>query len=152
MKQAKERRKRAICTLQMKGVEAKPRLWMNFNDGHLLSRILTRAVHAVKIPKDLVPQKVIADDLCVSLVTLWRARQSGIPGFPEPIVLRNMVFWKKGDVQQLEDALMRFEGRGKFEADRVRSQRNAALTKTLPVSKRHKRPRGASDQRQMDLF
>jgi len=106
----------------------------------------------VKIPKDLVPQKVVADDLCVSLVTLWRARQSGIPGFPEPIVLRNMVFWKKGDVQQLEDALMRFEGRGKFEADRIRCQRNAALTKTLPVTKRHKRPRGASDQRQMDLF
>lgn len=105
----------------------------------------------MKFPRDLVPQKVIADDLCVSLVTLWRARLSGIPGFPEPVILRNMVFWRKGDVDQLEDALLRFEGRGKFEEYRVRTRRNERLMRARPKPKYQKRePR--PDERQLDLF
>lgn len=106
----------------------------------------------MRFPKDLVPQKAVADDLCVSLVTLWRARQSGIPGFPEPVIHRNMVFWRKGDVQQLEDALLRFEGRGRFEADRVRAKRAAAFEKELAKVKRSKRPERKSDERQLHLF
>ena len=105
----------------------------------------------MRFPKDLVPQKAVADDLCVSLVTLWRARQSGIPGFPEPVIHRNMVFWRKGDVQQLEDALMRFEGRGRFEANRERAARNERLMSQLPKPKRHRRFR-QPDQRQLDFF
>lgn len=106
----------------------------------------------MRIPKDLVPQKAVADDLCVSLVTLWRARRSGIQDFPEPIVLRNMIFWRKQDMQQLEDALMRFEGRGKFEADRTRARRNADLGKAVAKSRRSTASLRKSDARQLHLF
>ena len=106
----------------------------------------------MRIPKDLIPQTALAADLCVSLVTLWRARRSGLSDFPEPVVLRNMIFWKKQDLQQLEDALMRFEGRGKFEADRIRSQRNDALIKTLPLIKRARRTERDRNNHQLDLF
>jgi len=105
----------------------------------------------MKFPSDLVPQKAVAADLCVSLVTLWRARQSGIPDFPEPIVIRNMIFWRKGDVQQLEDALMKFEGRGKFEAELERATRNERLISRLPKLKRQRRVR-QPDSRQLDFF
>ena len=106
----------------------------------------------MKFPKDLIPQKVVADDLCVSLVTLWRARQSGIPGFPEPVVRKNMIFWRKDDLGQLEEALLKFEGRGKFEEQRIRSRRNAILIKTLPKRKRQKRAQCVLGQQQLNLF
>src|SRR5689334_1656282 len=105
----------------------------------------------MKFPPNLVPQKAIASDLCVSLVTLWRARQSGIPDFPAPVVIRNMIFWRKEDVPKLEDALMRFEGRCKLEQRRTGIKRNATLLASRPKLKRpgtFHRP----DERQQDLF
>ena len=105
----------------------------------------------MKVPPDLVPQKVVADDLCVSLATLWRARRSNLPGFPAPVIVRNMVFWRKADLDKLEDALMQFAGRGKFEEERQRSKRIAALAKARPQTKRIKRTR-RPDERQRDLF
>lgn len=108
--------------------------------------------HLMKFPADLVPQKVVASDLCVSLVTLWRARQSGIPGFPQPVVIRKMIFWRKEDVQQLEDALMQFEGRGRFEADRARAKSSAAIKRELSKVKRSKRTLAGNDERQLHLF
>ncbi|GIK48853.1 MAG: hypothetical protein KJZ75_15485 [Hyphomonadaceae bacterium] len=103
----------------------------------------------MKVPPDLVPQKVVADDLCVSLATLWRARRSNLPGFPAPVIVRNMVFWRKADLGKLEDALMQFQGRGKFEQERQRTKRIAAMAKTQPKRiKRARRP----DERQRDLF
>lgn len=105
----------------------------------------------MKVPADLVPQKVVADDLCVSLATLWRARRSNLPGFPAPVIVRNMVFWRKADLGKLEDALLQFEGRGKFEQERQRSKRIAAMTKARAQPKRIKRPR-RPDERQRDLF
>ena len=105
----------------------------------------------MKFPSDLVPQKAVADDLCVSVVTLWRARRSGIPDFPEPVIIRNMIFWRKVDVQQLEDALMKFEGRGKFESQRVHAKRQAAMEKVLANSKKPARRR-KNDERQLALF
>lgn len=106
----------------------------------------------MKFPADLVPQKVVASDLCVSLVTLWRARQSGIPGFPQPVVIRKMIFWRKEDVQSLEDALMQFEGRGRFEADRARAKRAVAIERALSRVKRSKRTPRESDERQLHLL
>lgn len=106
----------------------------------------------MRIPKDLVPQKAVAQDLCVSLVTLWRARQSGIADFPEPVVHRKMIFWRKSDVQQLEDALMRFEGRGKFEDERARVKRNADLQSARAKVRSSPRSRPQVDGKQMDLF
>jgi hypothetical protein len=105
----------------------------------------------MKFPSNLVPQKAVAEDLCVSLVTLWRARQSDIPGFPAPVIFRNMVCWKKCDISKLEDALLKFEGRNKFEERRDRSKKIAALAKSHPQPKRMKRPR-RPDERQQDLF
>lgn len=105
----------------------------------------------MKVPPDLVPQKVVADDLCVSLSTLWRARRSDLPGFPAPVIVRNMVSWKKADLGKLEDALMQFAGRGKFEQERARSRRIDAMTKARPQAKRIKRTR-RPDDRQRDLF
>ncbi|MDX2277233.1 MAG: hypothetical protein NW206_17445 [Hyphomonadaceae bacterium] len=105
----------------------------------------------MKVPPDLVPQKVVADDLCVSLATLWRARRSNLPGFPAPVIVRNMVFWRKADLGKLEDALMQFQGRGKFEQERQRSKRIAAMAKARPQPKRIKRAR-RPDERQRDLF
>jgi hypothetical protein len=105
----------------------------------------------MKVPADLVPQKVVADDLCVSLATLWRARRSNLPGFPAPVIVRNMVFWRKADLSKLEDALMQFAGRGKFEQERQRSKRVAVLAKARSQPKRIKRAR-RPDERQRDLF
>jgi len=106
----------------------------------------------MKFPKHLVPQKAVAEDLCVSLVTLWRARRSGIPDFPEPVILRNIVFWRTDDIQQLEDALMKFEGRGRFEADRTRAKRAVRIERALSKVKRSKRAQRKSDERQLRLF
>ena len=105
----------------------------------------------MKVPPDLVPQKVVADDLCVSLATLWRARRSNLPGFPAPVIVRNMVFWRKADLGKLEDALMQFQGRGKFEQEQQRTKRIAAMAKARPQPKRIKRAR-RPDERQRDLF
>ena len=105
----------------------------------------------MKVPPDLVPQKVVADDLCVSLATLWRARRSNLPGFPAPVIVRNMVFWRKADLGKLEDALMQFQGRGKFEQERQRTKRIAAMAKARAQPKRIKRGR-RPDERQRDLF
>ena len=106
----------------------------------------------MKFPKNLVPQKAVAEDLCVSLVTLWRARRSGIPDFPEPVILRNMVFWRTDDIQQLEDALMKFDGRGRFEADRTRAKRAVSIERALSKVKRAKRAQRKNDERQLRLF
>lgn len=105
----------------------------------------------MKVPSNLIPQKAVADDLCVSLVTLWRARQSKIPGFPEPVMLRNMIFWRREDIQQLEEALLKFEGRGKFEEGRLRSERNANLLRSR-LRARRATSRTRTHVQQMDLF
>jgi len=40
-----------------------------------------------------------------------------------------MVSWRKADLAKLEDALLQFEGRGKFERERERAKRIAVMTK-----------------------
>jgi hypothetical protein len=105
----------------------------------------------LRIPKDLVPQKAVAQDLCVSLVTLWRARNSRLPGFPDPVVLRGMIFWRKSDLDKLEDALMKFDGRTKFEERRDHRNKVAALKKTTTRATRRRPPKPSADGQQ-DLF
>jgi hypothetical protein len=107
----------------------------------------------MKLPADLVPQKVVAADLCISLVTLWRARKAGIPGFPEPVIVGNLICWRKSDLEQLEDALMRFRGRVSFERERNAARRTEALKhakarmRAKPVRRASRLPAG-----QRDLF
>ena len=62
-----------------------------------------------------------------------------------------MVSWRKADLAKLEDALLQFEGRGKFERERERAKRIAVMTKVRAQPKRIKRTRRADD-RQRDLF
>jgi predicted DNA-binding transcriptional regulator AlpA len=89
----------------------------------------------MRIPADLLPQKAVADDLCVSLVTLWRARNSELPDFPEPVILKNrMVFWKKSDLGRLEDALLKFRGRNQFEKLRKVHRASKALKRAKKAS------------------
>ncbi len=78
--------------------------------------------------------------------------QSGIPGFPEPVIIRNMIFWRKDEVQQLEDALMKFEGRGRFEADRSRAKRAVIIERELSKVKRPRRAQRKNDESQLHLF
>jgi hypothetical protein len=105
----------------------------------------------VKIPRDLAPQKVVADDLCVSLVTLWRARRSDIPGFPPPVILRNQVFWKRSDLDRLENALLQYRGRVAFERVREAEAKMARLKVQAAQWGRRKRRRCAP-RPQPDLF
>lgn len=104
----------------------------------------------MRLPKDLLPQKAVADDLCVSLVTLWRARKSNIPGFPEPVMFRNLVCWRKEDMEKLEDAVLRFRGRVEFERGRKTQKMAAALRRAGPSA--HKQRNPAKQTMQRDLF
>lgn len=85
----------------------------------------------MKFPKDLVPQKVVAEELCTSLITLWRARNSGLADFPAPVLYRGLVCWRRSDLTKLEDALMNFRGRVAFERDRHARKRERVLRQRL---------------------
>jgi hypothetical protein len=107
----------------------------------------------MKLPADLVPQKVVAADFCISLVTLWRARKAGIPGFPEPVMFQNLICWRKSDLCKLEDALLRYSGRVAFERQRNAARRVEAL-KRAKARAQGKAPRGSirPPPGQSDLF
>jgi predicted DNA-binding transcriptional regulator AlpA len=101
----------------------------------------------VKIPADLLPQKAVAEGLGVSRVTLWRARNSGLAGFPQLIFVRNLVFWKKADVETLQKVMERYRGRVAFEKHR-RTAGEAAMKPTSKVSTEAQMTRSL----QLDLF
>ncbi len=97
---------------------------------------------------DLIPQKAVADELCVSITTLWRARSSKLEGFPPPVIVQGAVFWRKADIDQLEDALLKFKGRGVFERNREAERKLKRLRATKPAAASPKPPRAP----QRDLF
>lgn len=99
---------------------------------------------------DLVPLKQVAAQLGVSRATIWRARTSGIAGFPAPVMLSRYVFWKRSDLERLEDALLRYQGRVKFEAGRKAQARIDALKGRLRSARNGKRR--AKHTLQSDLF
>ena len=84
--------------------------------------------------KDLIPQKVVADELCVSITTLWRARSSKLEGFPPPVIVQGAVFWRKADLDELEDALLKFKGRGVFERNREAERKLKRLRAAKPAA------------------
>lgn len=102
---------------------------------------------------DLVPLKVVLDELGVSHNTLWRASKSGIASFPPPVVIRRLVYWRQRDIEKLEAALMDYKGRVVFERERNAKRRLEALKRAKNASPRRGREtpsiaRGA----QRDLF
>lgn len=80
--------------------------------------------------KDYLPLKAIVEDLGVSRWTLWRAARSGIPDFPKPKKVGRQLYWKKTELDALEAALLRFEGRCVFDRKRKHERKVKALTKT----------------------
>ncbi len=90
--------------------------------------------------KDLIPQKAVADELCVSITTLWRARSSKLEGFPPPVIVQGAVFWRKADLDHLEDALLKFKGRGVFERNREAERKLKRLRAAKPATSSAKPP------------
>lgn len=99
--------------------------------------------------KDLLPQKAVADELCVSITTLWRARCSKLESFPPPVIVQGAVFWKKADLEQLEEALLTFKGRGVFERNREADRKLKRLRAAKPAPPPAKLPPSPP---QRDLF
>ncbi len=89
--------------------------------------------------RDLIPYKAVLEELGVSRTTLWRARSSGISGFPQPIVRNHMVFWRREDLSKLEDAIFRYRGRVVFERQRVAERKVAPLARTARPKRRRAR-------------
>lgn len=102
---------------------------------------------------DLVPYKIVLSEMGVSRNTMWRAVRSGIAGFPPPVVIRRLVFWKRGDLERLEEALMRYQGRCAFERRRNATKAVCKLTEAKARLEKPARKRGQKRPvAQMDLF
>lgn len=99
--------------------------------------------------RDYLPLKAIVEDLGVSRWTLWRAARSDIPDFPKPIKVGRQLFWKKTELDALEAALLRFEGRCVFDRKRRHQKKLKALTKTRASAAPRKRAQAVAQQ---DLF
>jgi predicted DNA-binding transcriptional regulator AlpA len=99
--------------------------------------------------KDYLPLKAICEDVGVSRWTLWRAAASDIPGFPKPTKVGGQIFWKKTEIDALESALLRFQGRCAFDRERRHAKKLKALTKATTKTLQRKEAPAAS---QRDLF
>ena len=62
--------------------------------------------------------KEVIEELGISRTTFWRARASGIEGFPAPILIGGLLYWTVGDLGALNDAILKFRGRCVFESER----------------------------------
>lgn len=67
---------------------------------------------------DLLPLKAVLAEIGVSRTTLWRARESGLKSLPQPVRIGRGLYWLKTDLDAMEEALIRFAGRGAFERQR----------------------------------
>lgn len=99
--------------------------------------------------KDYLPLKAVVEDLGVSRWTLWRAASSGIDNFPKPTKVGRQIYWKKTEMDALEAALLRFEGRCAFDRKRKHEKKVRALQKTRAAAAARKAP---ARQIQQDLF
>lgn len=109
----------------------------------------------MKAKDDLIPAKVIVDEFCVSRTTLWRASKSNIPGFPDPVIIRRLVYWRRGDLDRLEEALMRYLGRIAFERQREAQRKVGELKRAVAAAQQQRRPRQIKRRmrgEQTDLF
>jgi predicted DNA-binding transcriptional regulator AlpA len=100
---------------------------------------------------DLVPFKVVVEEMGLSRASIWRAAQSDIPGFPKPVIIRRLVYWKKAVLTALEDALFRYKGRIAFGREREASRKIAAMKRAKAAAPR-KRPQASAPRPQRDLF
>lgn len=101
---------------------------------------------------DLIPFKIVAEEVGMSRTSLWRAARSDIPDFPTPIVIRRLVYWKRQDIERLEAALLSYKGRVNFERGRAAQERIAKLKKAAKPAKRRRARQGEAKLPQPDLF
>jgi predicted DNA-binding transcriptional regulator AlpA len=97
----------------------------------------------------LVPLKKVIHDLGVSRTTMWRAMRCNIEGFPAPVVIRRRVHWRNADIEQLEAALLCYEGRCAFDRQQLR-RRLLAMKSAQRGRSNSKRKRFTAQQG--DLF
>lgn len=100
--------------------------------------------------KDHLPLKAVCEDLGVSRWTLWRAARSDIPDFPKPIKVGRQLYWRKTELDALEAALLRFDGRCAFDRRREHELKVKALTKSRRSVGARKQAPQVRDQQ--DLF
>jgi predicted DNA-binding transcriptional regulator AlpA len=101
---------------------------------------------------DLIPLKVVAEEVGMSRTSLWRATRSEIPGFPRPVVIRRLVYWKRKDIERLDEALTRYRGRVSFERQRQARQKIERLKKKNAKPSRRPRSSFPATPPQLDLF
>jgi len=99
-----------------------------------------------------IPLRRVLKELGISRATFWRARQSNIPGFPEPIIVRRAIFWKRNELERLEEALLRYQGRVKFEGQRKAQKKIDSLKTRARPSKKRKSRSSEPALPQPDLF
>lgn len=103
--------------------------------------------------KELVPLKRAAEAIGVSRTSLWRARQCAIADFPEPVLVGRLIYWRRADIPKLDEAMLRYEGRGAFEKRRDHARKVRVLSaKRTNQPKRKHAPQGEPDPAQQDLF
>lgn len=101
---------------------------------------------------ELVPLKLVAEEVGMSRTSLWRAARSAIAGFPPPVVIRRLVYWRRQDLDRLDDALARYRGRVEFERQREAQRRIARLQQKLKRAPKRSRPDVKLLVPQQDLF
>jgi predicted DNA-binding transcriptional regulator AlpA len=100
---------------------------------------------------DLIPLKRLPGQLGVSRATLWRVSKTC--GFPPPLKIRSRIFWRGADIEAMEAALDRFQGRSVFERERRYAKACKAATKSITAITKPERPRTrANAPQQPDLF
>jgi predicted DNA-binding transcriptional regulator AlpA len=99
--------------------------------------------------KDYLPLKAIVEDLGVSRWTLWRAARSDMTDFPKPKKVGRQLYWRKTELDALQAALLRFDGRCVFDRKRGHEKKVRALTRLRAVAAPRKR---AARVAQRDLF
>lgn len=106
---------------------------------------------------DLVPLKLVLDEVGVSRATLWRVLKSDIEGIPAPTRQRGRLFWRRAEIAQIDAALDAYGGRGEYERQllcertRVR-ERHAELLETKKKTRRRRRRQTQDGDTQPDLF
>ena len=79
--------------------------------------------------RDLIHFKVVLWRLGLSRTSVWRAMRAQIPNFPGPIIIRRRLYWRESDLPRLEQAMLHYAGRTRFE--RQRSRTASAIASSL---------------------
>lgn len=88
---------------------------------------------------DLVHLKRVLSEVGVSRSTLWRALNSKIGGFPQPVIVRRRVYWRRKELAAIDQAMDAYRGRLAFDAMRRRDRARFALIQLKQAEFRQRR-------------